>query len=176
MADSTDIDPISIFLVKKGCGSDRLLFRYPYANPTRPSTNSAGPTSSGGGSGVTTAAIPPGLVTNTITILFSFPLWKSYDKPRVKLHASLPWKKCSTVLSMCRHLKGSLPYSSFSHRIRDNSDIHALWSIRVFNLDWVLITLIFRLEMTLKIPLFFGQWILKYPYVAATIEYSKDKE
>jgi len=58
MADSTDIDPISIFLVKKGCGSDRLLFRYPYANPTRPSNNGAGPTSSGGGSGVTTAAIP----------------------------------------------------------------------------------------------------------------------
>ena len=72
MADSTDIDPISIVLVKKGCRSDRLLFRSPYANPTRPSTNSAGPTSSGGGSGGTTAAIPTGLVTNTI-ILFSFP-------------------------------------------------------------------------------------------------------
>ena len=85
MADSTDIDPISIFLVKKGCGSDRLLFRYPYANPTRPSNNSAGPTSSGGGSGVTTSAIPPGLVTNTI-ILFSFPL--SVDKPKVTLHES----------------------------------------------------------------------------------------
>ena len=52
--------------------------------------------------------------------------------------------------------------------------LHALWSIKVFRFDWVLITLIFRLEMTLKIPLFLAneysntlmlqpqlEWILK---------------
>ena len=33
--DAGDIDPVSIFLVKKGGGGDRLLFRYPYSVPQR---------------------------------------------------------------------------------------------------------------------------------------------
>ena len=40
--DSRDINPISIFLVKKGCASDRLLFRYPFSTPARKGPAAAG--------------------------------------------------------------------------------------------------------------------------------------
>ena len=32
--DPTSLNPVSIFLAKKGGGGDRVLFRYPYSAPT----------------------------------------------------------------------------------------------------------------------------------------------
>ena len=128
------------------------------------------------------------------------------DRPRAmprRRLAALPLPGTSTIGPMSIPRGWSLPPCSFgwmSARIADDTEktpesgrglgkelkwcvksvdvkwVHALWSIRVFHFDWVLITLIFRLEMTLKIPLFFRQWILKYPYVVATIGHSKNKE
>ena len=62
--DARDIDPISIFLVKKGCASDRLLFRYPYATATAAVAAAAVPSSA---SVAKSVAAAPGIPTTINT-------------------------------------------------------------------------------------------------------------